>query len=146
MESGKHKNVLTDLICGLWYADALGRMDLTLKRKQPVPTPDGGFQESAYGHWFDFKENGEFVDYYSAPCGNDGRLHHWVGSWQLRNEGQTIFLQIEDYRANGISGKLRPTEGYKEGLELQIVEITEQEMRLKFKEIEDTRAAAWLWE
>lgn len=61
-------------IYGVWYeAPSDGAKDSWVLKREPC-CPEG------WGQRLEFQENGEFVDSYSAPCGNDGGLHHWSGN------------------------------------------------------------------
>ena len=138
MEINKHANAQTDLICGAWYAKFLGCDGCWLLQREPVvpASPESGWdvQPREYGQWFDFHEDGGFVDAYYAPCGNDALLHRWTGNWEFGEGGRTLILQIENYPVRSKFQMLRPTEAYRKGQEIHIIEITKEQMQLQFKD------------
>src|SRR5689334_22592007 len=125
MEQNQHANAQTDLIYGSWYLES-PTLDGSwlLQREHVVPGPGSEVETCGYGQWFEFHENGEMVDYYSAPCGNDEWLHRWTGTWKLGEGGRTLIMQIENYSVRGSCGRLKPSEAYKKGQEFCIIEIT----------------------
>jgi hypothetical protein len=136
MELNKQPNEKT--ICGIWSVDHIpNSTDLILQRAPIVPTssePDGTeLGRRWHGQEFAFHENGEMVDFYSAPCGNDERLHHWSGKWKWNEEERILFLQVENYPERGGFSTVKPSEAYKKGQEFHITEMTEQMMKLKPK-------------
>jgi len=45
-----------------------------------------------WGHRIEFNSDNNFVDAYTAPCGNDEQIHHDIGTWNL--SGQIITTSI----------------------------------------------------
>ena len=93
-------------------------------------------KEYEWGQSFEFKDNGEFVDSYSGPCGNDGFIHDWSGKWKYNKGERILFLQIEncpDYSELGLADFVKPSEDYKAGEEFFILELTRGSMRLQSK-------------
>ncbi len=138
MELNKQPNDKT--ICGMWSVNRFpNSKDLLLQRKPIVLESSelGGIGPlSDYGHQFIFHENGEMDDSYSAPCGNDGQIHHWSGKWKWNEVERILFLQVENYPVpKWLSGfsTVKPSEAYKKGQEFHITEVTEQMMKLKPK-------------
>lgn len=131
MEPDQHTNAETELICGTWSAKSLGSDGCWLLQREPVE----------YGQWFEFHEDGGFVDGYSAPCGNDSWLHHWTGNWKFGEDGRTLILKIENYPVRSRFQLLRPTESYRKGQEIRIIKITKEQMQLQVEDPVDQ-----LWE
>jgi hypothetical protein len=144
MEHNKQPHEKT--ICGIWSVDHVpNSRDLLLRREVVVLKPTESNGEELLSRWhgqeFVFHENGEMIDFYSAPCGNDGQLHHWLGKWKWNEEEHTLFLQVENCLETSPFGTLKPSESYKKGQEFYITEMTEQMMKLKPKDPGDQ-----LWE
>lgn len=62
---------------------------LAFSRRSPIES----FPEY-YGQRFTISRNGDFVDSYSAPCGNDGNIHYTVGKWKYNSETQVLETTI----------------------------------------------------
>ena len=131
------------MICGTWYVDhARSGYTLILQREPVSPLasePSGGDPIKYCRLRFDFHENGDFVDSYMAPCGNDGWIHHWTGSWKLGEDDRTLILQVENYPVRSGVDNLKPSESYKKGQEFHIIEITKEEMQLELQSKEHVR-------
>lgn len=147
MKLNEHPNEKT--ICGIWsvsHDDFPNFQDLVLQRQPIVPESSelartGLPSRWSYGQQFVFHENGEMVDFYGAPCRNDGQIHRWAGKWEWNVEESILFLQVENYPESGGFSTVKPSEAYKKGLEFQVTEMTEQVMKLKAKGPSET-----LWE
>ncbi|MEL6399264.1 MAG: hypothetical protein AAFO87_03395 [Cyanobacteria bacterium J06607_6] len=46
-----------------------------------------------WGQQYEFAADGTFGNIYSARCGNDPRIHHWVGTWEWIVVGRSILLK-----------------------------------------------------
>ena len=68
---------------GVWYVVNQSTQDsLVFKRKSNLPYN--------WGSRIEFNENGEFVDSYSARCGNDSSHHNDKGTWYIEKNGIII--------------------------------------------------------
>ncbi len=133
MELNKQPN---KTICGIWSVDRfIDSKDLLLQRAATGPElseMDGtALRRRWRGQEFVFRENGEMIDFYSAPCGNDGQIHQWTGNWEWNEEESILFLQVESYPETNPFSTVKPSEAYKKGQEFHIAEMTEQMMKLK---------------
>jgi len=140
MEFDKPINAATDWLCGTWEV-GFTETRLILRREPAQPTQSG----REYGLRFEIRDNGEFVEYFTAPCGNDQFIHHWIGNWKLSEDDQTLILQIENHPIRFPSEKLRPTEAYKKGQEFEIIERADEEVQLQLKALEVEWAIEALW-
>lgn len=115
-------------IYGVWYeASSDGATDSWVLKREPC-CPEG------WGQRLEFQENGEFVDSYSAPCGNDGGFHHWSGKWKWNEDQRLLVLQVEncpDYSDISLADFVKPSVAYKSGVEFFILELTDQRLRLQ---------------
>jgi hypothetical protein len=50
-----------------------------------------------YGDRIEIFGNGDIIDAYSAPCGNDGRLHAIKGSWALDSDTRVLNSTVKIY-------------------------------------------------
>jgi hypothetical protein len=136
MEINKQSN--EKMICGIWSVDYSPVSKELLLQREPINSVSSEADRAEllrmwYGQQFIFHENGEMVDFYSAPCGNDGQIHQWTGKWQWNEEERLLFLQVESYPETNPFNTVKPSEAYKKGQEFQITEMTEQMMKLKLK-------------
>jgi hypothetical protein len=69
----------------VWYlTDSSGSDD---NQKSYISMPTNAYR---WGATIQIKENGDFVDAYSARCGNDENIHHDTGKWTLNKETMTL--------------------------------------------------------
>ena len=144
MENNQQPTAKRDLICGIWYLDlfandkqpylVLQKGDLLLQKEPiyPMPADMGSDEIRGWGQRFEFRENGDLVDSYGAPCGNDSQLHRWSGKWMWNEEGQSLLLRIENYPEYPFCN-VKPSEEYKSGEEFYITEATRQRIQLSPK-------------
>lgn len=147
MEFNEHTNARPDWLYGIWYGGpAAPEMILVRKPAYPIDSKsDGESPVRGFFQRFEFYEDGTFLDEWTPICGNEGRIHSWTGNWRLSEDGQTLVLQIENYSVTGYLSRLQPSESYKRGQELQIIEITEEMLKLVFKEPGNLMAASPFW-
>lgn len=50
--------------------------------------------QHGWGQRIEFDKQGQFVDAYSAPCGNDQNIHHHQGKWMLNRETMVLTTTI----------------------------------------------------
>lgn len=121
-----------NLIYGVWYEGhsqpSHGR--LVLRREPPAPDP------CDWGQRYEFQENGNLIDAYTAPCGNDYSIHTWSGRWEFDRERDLLLMQIEKVDFAGIMElyPCNPPEDYKQGRKYFIAELTEERMVLSSSE------------
>ena len=79
-------------LCRTWFLDWSESKDsLSFSSTRP--------ESYGWGSRIEIHDNGDFVDAYSARCGNDGKIHHNAGTWTL--DIQTMILRTSipiDYR------------------------------------------------
>ena len=46
-----------------------------------------------WGQQYEFAADGTFGNIYSARCGNDPRIHHWVGTWEWIVVGRSLLIK-----------------------------------------------------
>jgi Lipocalin-like domain len=90
---GQTSTSLTDKLFGTWYLahTPTSADSLVYVRTSKIP--------NNWGHRIEFNSNNNFLDAYSAPCGNDDQIHSNIGIWQL--SGQTITTSIPISVDNG---------------------------------------------
>ena len=78
---------------GTWYLESsLSKDTLTFKKESTAPFN--------HGSRIEIYENGDFVDAYSAKCGNDSNLHHDKGKWKVDLSARILTTTIPiDHRA-----------------------------------------------
>ena len=78
-----------DWLYGRWYPVDDGRQEpsdrLILQRKSRL--------SMSWGQQYEFAADGTFGNIYSARCGNDPRIHHWVGTWEWIVVGRSLLLK-----------------------------------------------------
>lgn len=86
---GTSDTILVDELKKTWYYSGITPDSLVLYRSN-THTPRG------YGARMEFHYNGDFVDAYSAPCGNDSNIHHWTGHWTLDQDHMQLTMVTYD--------------------------------------------------
>jgi hypothetical protein len=52
-----------------------------------------------FGESIEINKEGEFYDNYSAPCGNDAKIHHTKGNWSYDNQSKLFETTVPvDFR------------------------------------------------
>ena len=78
-----------DWLYGRWYPVDDGGHEpsdrLILKRQSELPM--------GWGQQYEFAADGSYGNIYSARCGNDPRIHHWVGTWEWIVVGRSLLLK-----------------------------------------------------
>lgn len=75
-ESSTDSDNLPSELIGTWYLDgSLSKDTLTFRKESTAPFN--------HGSRIEIHENGDFVDAYSARCGNDSKLHYDKGKWKI---------------------------------------------------------------
>ncbi|MEM9542633.1 MAG: hypothetical protein AAGA60_24475 [Cyanobacteria bacterium P01_E01_bin.42] len=80
-------SVAIDSIYGVWYREDRFRDEGYLLIRETE-------RSHGWGQKYEFQKTGEFVDEYSAPCGNDEQLHHWQGLWMWNEKMGILLLQV----------------------------------------------------
>ena len=91
-ETTGNSSGVTHLLKGTWYVVnswPSTKDTLVFKRESKVP--------NNWGDRIEISETGEIVDAYSAPCGNDTRIHKINGSWTLDKTESIITTTIPIY-------------------------------------------------
>ena len=87
-----NNDLITKQLTGTWYVInhwPATKDTLVFGRQTKAP--------NNYGNSIVIYESGEFRDIYTAPCGNDERLHDTKGKWYLDKQGAFITTTIPIY-------------------------------------------------
>lgn len=85
-------DTITQQLKGTWYVVngwPATKDTLVFKRVSRAPRN--------LGDRIEIFENGEMIDAYSAPCGNDNRSHHTKGKWTLDKNEMIIITTVPIY-------------------------------------------------
>lgn len=85
-------DTITQQLKGTWYVvNGWPAIKDTLVFKRVSRAPQN------LGDRIEIFENGEMIDAYSAPCGNDDRIHFTKGKWTLDKNEMTITTTVPIY-------------------------------------------------